>query len=298
MPPAAAVLDARLVADLLDDAALFPPGEAPMPAAVPSHVAHGRAWYADLVGPFVCPASRLDEHAAVLSRQHPGGPLVDVAVVVDTGTGGVAAAAEAASTAAGRRLAWLEVPLRGGPLGETARRAALALRDAGAASDVDPVGYVEVPREDGWRAALDVLAEEGLGAKLRTGGSTAAAFPTEGEVAAFVVACVERDLQFKCTAGLHDPLRHTDPATGFEHHGFLNVLLAVDAARGGASEPAVAHVLGHRDATAVAAEVAALGDDRAARVRDTFRSLGTCSVQEPVAALVELGLLVAGGPAA
>ena len=41
---------------LIDDAALFPPGNAPMPAAVAAHRRHRAAAYRELVGPFLCPA--------------------------------------------------------------------------------------------------------------------------------------------------------------------------------------------------------------------------------------------------
>ena len=51
-------------------------------------------------------------------------------------------------------------------------------------------------------------------------------------------------MPFKCTAGLHHAVRHRAADTGFEHHGFLNVLLAVAAALTG------------EDAGEVAAELA------------------------------------------
>ena len=40
---------------LIDDAALFPPGNAPMDAAVPAHLALRTGLLSDLVGPFLCP---------------------------------------------------------------------------------------------------------------------------------------------------------------------------------------------------------------------------------------------------
>jgi hypothetical protein len=90
----------------------------------------------------------------------------------------------------------------------------------------------------------------------------------------------------KCTAGLHHAVRHTDPATGFEHHGFLNVLAACAAlAAGEAAEPWLL----------ADAETLATGwsPDRVARARAVFTSFGTCSVLEPIDDLVTLGLLPA-----
>jgi hypothetical protein len=38
---------------LVDDAAIFPPGDQPLPEAVEAFVARREEWYADLVGSFV-----------------------------------------------------------------------------------------------------------------------------------------------------------------------------------------------------------------------------------------------------
>ena len=73
----------------------------------------------------------------------------------------------------------------------------------------------------------------GLRLKFRTGGLTADAFPSAAELAACIDAALDRETPFKCTAGLHHAVRHTDPETGFEHHGFLNVLLATRVALDG-----------------------------------------------------------------
>src|SRR5690606_4638017 len=122
---------------------------------------------------------------------------------------------------------------------DAARRVA-----AGVLAEDVPLAYVEVPRVPGMSGALDVLAEYDLRAKLRTGGATADAVPTERELADFLDACLDRQLPFKLTAGLHHPVRHTDAASGLEQHGFLNVLAAVDEVLESADQTAVAAILG------------------------------------------------------
>ena len=106
---------------------------------------------------------------------------------------------------------------------------------------------------------------------------------------------VRRELPFKATAGLHRAIRNTAPGTGFEQHGFLNILLAVDAALGGAPVADLAAVLADRDAAGVAARVAGLGEERIAAARARFTSFGTCSIDEPLADLAALGLTTSGG---
>jgi hypothetical protein len=97
-------------------------------------------------------------------------------------------------------------------------------------------------------------------------------------------------LRFKLTAGLHHAVRHTDPTTGFEHHGFLNVVLAVHAALT-ESDDDLAAMLAERDASVVAAAVADLDESARGLVRSRFLSLGTCSITDPVDDLRGLGLL-------
>ncbi|SEE33152.1 hypothetical protein [Jiangella alba] len=264
---------------LIDDAAVFPPGSLPLPEAVPAHVGHRSAWYAALVGPLLCPASSL-ETLAGLVREAPA-PL-EVAVVVDTGTAGVLAAADTVAQDAGLVLRGVEVPLRGSPLGENARRTVAALDAALGGPDDDEPAYVEVPREFGWETALDVITDSGYRAKLRTGGPAADAVPSGDEVAAFVLACLDRGVAFKFTAGLHHAVRRPS------EHGFLNLLLAVGRAAGGGSAAEVAAALSIDDGAALAAEVGDLG---AAPVRRWFASYGSCSIAEPLAELGELGLV-------
>lgn len=257
-----------LFAGLFDDAALFPPGSAAMREAVPAHLAHRAARYADLVGPFICPDTRLAELARCDGR-------MPVSIIV---TGGPATVDTAARQVPADQLAAVEIPVGHDTAAIEGR------------PDRIPV-YVEVPWGAAQPGALDALAGTGLHAKLRTGGTTAGAFPTEAALAAAIAGCLERDLAFKCTAGLHHALRHTAADTGFEHHGFLNVLLAAAALLDGADTTRAAEVLAERSAGTLADSARRLGDRDIARLRGRFRSFGTCSVTEPLTDLTALGLL-------
>jgi hypothetical protein len=273
---------------LVDDAALFPPGNAPMPQALSAHSRHTSSWYAQLIGPFLCPATRLGDLRRSRSRQEhaPEAPL-GVRIILDTGTAGLAPAAKVVRDDEALALCGVELPLRGDDLGAAARRATLALREL----EDDLASYVEVPRATGWQNALDVLAEEGLAAKYRTGGESPDAVPPPEELADLILGCLDRELPFKCTAGLHHVVRHTDPATGRDQHGFGNLALAVRVALDGGSAGEVAATLAERDAPVVASRLAELDSAAAKSVRRWFRSFGSCSVLEPVDDLVSLGLL-------
>ena len=265
---------------LCDDAAVFPPGLAPLADAVPAHRAHRAAPYAGLVGPLVLPASALDELYPLLH----GVPL-DVSV---TAPGGPHEAARARATAAA-----LPVDLRGleiaVPAGMAAEEFFRLLGDGGGDGAV-PV-YVEVPRDERRPSIIAAIAAHGHRAKFRTGGVKAHLYPDPDELAAAIKATVDAGVPFKATAGLHHPVRNTDPETGFHQHGFLNLLLAVDAALDGRSAPDLAVVLAERDAASVAARVAGLGADRTAAARARFLSFGTCSITDPLTELADLGLL-------
>jgi hypothetical protein len=285
-----------LYAGLVDDAALFPPAGEPLAAAVPAHFAHRRDWYADLVGPFLCPDALLPDLATALEDQPGDDPLV-LGLVVAGGAGAIEPALVWAARVERIRLAGLEIALRDEPqLGRNVERVALALDSAGLPDDV--LVTVEVPRVPGWEAALDAAAETGFRVKLRTGGEVSEAFPAEREVARFILACLDRELSFKCTAGLHHAVRTTDRPTGrpgevpgLERHGFLNVALATRAGLDGADEDALIEILTDRDTDAISAAVRGLDDRAAASTRRWFTSFGSCSVSDPLEDLLRLHIL-------
>ncbi|MGW4378320.1 hypothetical protein [Kitasatospora sp. NPDC004531] len=256
----------ELYRGLFDDAAVFPPGDLPLAEAVPAHRAHRAARYAAAVGPLLAPIDKLAE-LALLAPEFP------VVVTVPAGR-----LADAVKAAAGLPLAGVEYVA-----GEDVR-ATVAELDALLPDGV--TAAVEVPRT-GTAAALDALAGTRYRAKYRTGGLSHAAFPSVAELAGFQLACAERELPYKCTAGLHNAVRHTDLGTGYEHHGFLNVLLAA----GSSDLDEATGLLAERDGARLATAVQSLTEHQVARIRSAFTAFGTCSIAEPLEDLTRLGLL-------
>jgi hypothetical protein len=142
-------------------------------------------------------------------------------------------------------------------------------------------------------------------AKIRTGGLTPESIPTAQHVAEFLHAAAQRKLPFKATAGLHHAIRAEHPLTYASNapralmHGFLNVFTAAAFAWFGAPDFVLIEILEERNPRAFE-----FHDDKllwrgneltpaqieAAR-RDLAHSFGSCSFEEAVADLRQLGLL-------
>jgi hypothetical protein len=272
---------------LVDDAAVFPPGDAPLTEALAAYAARSDEWWADLVGSFVV------TDVALPDLTEP----VPVSVVITGGAGAIAGALKLA----GKRevtVTGVEIALRDlDDLAGNARRvvaAADAARSEGLLGD-DVDLYVELPQAEAtpaWLAAVDVAAAAQARLKFRTGGLEADRFPSPEVLAGWIDAALDRETPYKCTAGLHHAIAHRDHDTGFEHHGFLNVLLATRLAFDGASTADVATLLADRypnDLVALARQGLQSGD--LAGARRWFTGFGTCSVTDPLDDLVALGLV-------
>lgn len=268
---------------LFDDAALFPPGNAPMGAALPAHRSHRTSARAPYVGPFLVSGGRVGELRAVLAREEPTPEPLDVVVTVPGGADDVPGALDSLGVDQALNLVGMEVAAPPGEAADTA--AALVKALPGGA-----VGYVEVARGPDAATDITALVDTGANAKFRTGGVKAEAHPTETELAGLLSAATAAGVPFKCTAGLHHAVRHTT-TEGFEQHGFLNVLLATHTLLTGGSTSDAEAVLADRDGRALAQRVAALSDLEQAEVRARFRSFGTCSVTDPLDDLTALGAL-------
>ncbi|MEU5789252.1 hypothetical protein ABZ754_16180 [Micromonospora purpureochromogenes] len=276
----------RLFAGLVDDAAVFPPGNASLPDAVAAHREHRDAWYAALVGPLLLPASTLPALADLLDP----GERIAVGVIGDLPIGQLDAALAGTDPRITVRQVEAAVAKRGeDPQPGLAELLKLAERLTGV--DV----YAEIPLTFGLTGALDTLAAaraDGLpvAAKFRTGGLAAELFPTPVELAAVICACRDRGLPFKLTAGLHHALRHLDPETGFTHHGFGNVLAGALTAAEGAEVDAVAALLAATDPLPLVEQARARRDEE----RPLWVGFGSCSILEPLTDMIRLGLVNGG----
>lgn len=276
----------RVFERFLDDAAVFPPGSATLTDAVANHRRHRAAWYADLVGPLLLPATTLATLTSLLAPDE----AIEVGVVGDVPIARLPALLDNLDPRI--RVRQLEVAVA--KRGEDPQPGLAELFDL-ARSREELTIYAEIPLTWGLLRALDTVAQERangrrVAAKFRTGGLAAELFPTPVELAAVICACRDRDLPFKLTAGLHQAVRHIDPETGFTHHGFVNVLTATTAALAGAEVTDVAELLGSTDAE----RLVAAARDSLDRPRQLWRGFGSCSVLEPVTDLVRLGLVDGG----
>lgn len=276
----------RLLAGLVDDAAVFPPGSAALPDAVTAHHRHRAGWYADLVGPLLLPASTLPDVPELLAPE----ATLAVGVIGDVPVGRLEAVLAEADPRLAVRQVETPVAKRGeDPQPGLADLVKLAERLGGTTV------YAEIPLTFGLMGALDALAQARAGglpvaAKFRTGGLAAELFPTPVELAAVICACRDRELPFKLTAGLHHAIRHRDPETGFTHHGFVNVLAATLAATGGAEVDGVAELLAATDPL----RVVELARSHREAERPLWVGYGSCSISEPLTDLIRLGLVNGG----
>lgn len=298
---------------LIDDASLFPPASLAMRPALRAHARHKESAYWWMGGRFVVPASRLDEFAAARTGRDP----IELSVVLDAGTLGARGDTVRADLERVERVRGLD--------GVTiasfeARLPRLTLDDAAMArivADITeryPSGQVafwyESSYDGGWAAEPDrwlatLAAARGnaspnltIGAKIRCGGAAPGATPSIDDLAIFITAAHAHDVPWKATAGLHHPVRtiRGNVAT----HGLLNVLIAGIALHAGAIAPErvgeIVAELEPREFVVDPAHIAwrdvRLEAEQVAAGRERAVALGSCSFDEPVNDLRELGMLL------
>ena len=197
----------------MDDAAIFPPGNAPLEQAVADHVDHRDEEYADLVGGFVVSDLKVADLAACLPEVGRRSGASELNLVVTGGAGAIEPAVTWVSRSDGLSLRAVEFALRDEEdLAHNAQRLIQVVDSMGDQLD-DVTVFAEPPVPDGppshgWLAALDELAAREIHLKFRTGGVTADLFPGSARLAACIEAALDRELPFKCTAGLHNAVRH------------------------------------------------------------------------------------------
>lgn len=254
-----------LLESLIDYAGLFPPAGLPMGEAVANYDRYRRGPDAWMLGRFVVPLARVGEVPADFPKS----------VLVTT--------EELETLPAGIDVVEVKV----------AHAVDIAKIAGGAGSRMHFVEVADV-------ALIEALAAgkgAKLAAKIRTGGITTDAFPSHTHVATFLRMCAIEGTPFKATAGLHHPLRCAAPLT-YEPgaptgtmHGFINVFMAAalinDAERILMEEDPSAFRF---DDESASWRGHAVTTEHLGRVRREFAiAFGSCSFQEPIAELSELG---------
>ncbi len=260
-----------LLETLIDYAGLYPPASLPLEKTVANYESYRQGEYAWALGKLVVPIARAADVPPHL-------PLALVVPSISEGTGASRFLADAPND--------VVIEIKATNAKDIDRIADLA---------EGRTAYVEI--DD--LALIEPIARHGLRAKLRTGGVTAVAFPSGETVAAFINACRDRNVAFKATAGLHHPIRCVKPLTYEANaptgtmHGFLNVFIAA------ALPQFAAKIMREENPRAFAFDDGGLWwhdcrvtVEELARVRETFAiSFGSCSFEEPISDMKELGWL-------
>lgn len=274
-----------LFAAWIDDAAVFPPGNAPVAQAWSDHLALRAGGYADLLGPLLIGASAAGELVDAACAAPPPEQLAPVAVVPIARAG----------TPVEELLAAVQT-LRGCPHLQVSA-AEVAHDEAGAWRQVLDAGLqvaIEVPRAGAEMvAALDDLAgaaADGASvvAKLRTQATAEVPAPEARTLTEFLTAAADRGLPVKLTGGLHRAVARPGEA---EPHGALNLLLAAHHLDAGAGLTSLTATLEMADGPALASLAAGLTEQDAAAARAVLVSFGCCGVLDPIGDLVDLGLV-------
>lgn len=270
-----------LLANAIDYAGLFPPASHPMSAAVREYREIREGAEAWALRRFVVPAARLNEFR-------------------DAGGG-----------------AWQLAAIAGNELAKDLEGIA-KFNDAGGAARVDTVDFrvitpealrdaialvpESVHRFAEWPLGADpapfvaAVAGAGVSAKFRTGGIVEDAFPEANMLLSHLTAVLAAGVQFKCTAGLHHPVRgryrltYDNPSVQGMMYGYLNVMLAASALQQGLGLETAGAILLEEDGREFRLGGSGLEwrdtvftETDLSRLRDSgFQSFGSCSFREPM----------------
>lgn len=253
-----------------------------MPEALKAYLAARESDRSGLLGVFLCPASRLPEMITELIKIRPKAPL-PLSLIIDTGLGGVPKAISIVES----RTELLTLRMVEMPAPSDVDEVWLERVSEFVPEDV--VRVVEPRRGRGWLDGVRKVIEHGSWPKIRCGGLSSENFPSVDEVSDFLsVVSHSSGASFKATNSLHRAVRHTDPDTGFAHHGFLNLIVASARCLAGRD---VRSALEATDGAALAAEARALSEPAAKAVRELFASYASATFGETISDLEGLDLL-------
>ncbi len=293
-----------LLTELIDYAGLFPPADLEMSQAVTRYADYRNSLESWMLGRFISPVARLEE----LERSMRANLSDDIEATpwkVSALTGSDLIADMIVIDDLHRRHTINEGEPR--VLVDTIEIKASSVEEIQRAMEILlPTGtiYFEIPIADDPAQLIEAIAREGASAKVRTGGLTPDTFPSSSNLLRFIGRCLERDINFKATAGLHHPVRSVQRLT-YEPdspwglmHGFLNVFLTAAFMFDGMYPTDALEVLDETasssfvfEETGVSWRDYKLTNEQIAKARRSFAmTFGSCSFVEPLEDLREMGL--------
>jgi hypothetical protein len=291
-----------LLENLVDYAGLFPPAKLAMQPAVENFKTYSESEHAWILGRFIVPASRLQEFAAAFQ------PLLTADAGLPRRLSALIGADLAADLAAVESFNRRRAAVEGSAVVDAIELKAQTPEDIRAAAQLVPPGlqtFFEIPISQSLHETTAAISQVEMCAKVRTGGDSAACFPSAESLVEFFAACIARNLPFKATAGLHHPVRSShrftyepDSPSG-TMHGFLNVFLAASFMLYGMDASAATEGLNEQSADSFhfTEENASwrnhtLSKAQLRHARQSFcLSFGSCSFTEPLDDLRAIQLL-------
>lgn len=290
-----------LLSDIIDYAGLFPPSQVSMPEAVINYATYKNSNYNWMLSRFVLPAARLDEFLEsaedFISRDE-GGEVWRLSVL---------AGEDIYDTL--RRIEDFNARNSSRVIGDVLEvRATTESKIENTVNALPPglTAYFELPLDERLADLVCALAIRGQRAKIRTGGVTEDLYPPTRSIIRFIRTCLAANVAFKCTAGLHHPVRCFKPLT-YEPdapegtmNGFLNMFLTTAFARYGFKPTVLEEILEDESAESFTFDETGvwwrnehfLNNSQLERVRNlNIISFGSCSFTEPIEDLQDLNLL-------
>lgn len=288
-----------LLSEIVDYAGLFPPSAVSMAKAVENFAAYQNSDYSWMLGRFVVPVQKLDEFAENAKNFLPQS--------ADIWKLSVLASDDVYETV--QKISEFNREFQGKAVADTIETKASSSMEIENSILHLPENfdvYFELPLNEKLSDLIATLAVKDKRAKIRTGGVTADAFPPASEITRFMRTCLAANVPFKCTAGLHHPVRCQKPLTYEENavtgtmNGFLNVFLAAAFLREGYKSNLINELLEDEWAESLTFDQSgvtwrqeyfvSLAQLQALRTRGAI-SFGSCSFTEPIEDLHELNLL-------
>jgi hypothetical protein len=291
-----------LLAELIDYAGLFPPAQLSMTKAVKNYASYKKSEFSWMLGRFVVPVTRLEEFAdsakSFFSPEKSEREIWKLSVLASEDVyGTVSEIEDFNSEHAGYAVCdSLELKAKTGA----------QIEEIAESIPPELTTYFEIPSGEELADMVATVAICEQRAKIRTGGIVQTAFPDADQITRFMRTCLAANVPFKATAGLHHPLRCTKPLT-YETsaetgamHGFLNVFLAAAFLLQSYKSSVIAELLEDERAENFTF------DNDGVRWRHEhfvstelllslrgkrFISFGSCSFEEPIADLQEIGIL-------